>query len=332
MSNYFEKYKRRNLKQYDTILDKERSDLITDFEYYLTHEALNAYEIQYTKPDELINKETNSTERMVIKDVADNDKTAFDEKYLVCRLDCPIDVGSYVYWNGSYYILEFEEVITTMTHKKYTLRRCNQYFNIGYKGNIYHIPVNVTNLTMYSKGIHDYKYISNLDAKRTILVGANPVTSSLVVGSRLMGKDKQAYKITHKNDFEYTRRRDEKDGLIKWLILETAQLVEDDNENLVAYNPINESDGEQNKIYGNDRIHIGEESTYTIKYDKEVTFELDYDYEFCRITLNENNSCTLSVDLDFDVIGEVISLIVKDKDNNETIDILNIVVRGLGAY
>ena len=72
MSNYFEKYKRRNLKQYDTILDKERSDLIADFEYYLTHEALSAYEIQYTKPDELINKETNSTERMVIKDVADN--------------------------------------------------------------------------------------------------------------------------------------------------------------------------------------------------------------------------------------------------------------------
>lgn len=165
MSNYFEKYRKRNLKDFNTIEEKERNDMINDFEFYLTKEARSAYEIQYTRPDELINKETNLHERMVIKDIADNDKSAFDEKYLVCRLECPVDVGSYIYWNKSYYILEFEEVITTMTHKKYTLKRCNEWFNIGYKGEIYRTPVNITNLTMYSKGIHDYKYISNLDAK-----------------------------------------------------------------------------------------------------------------------------------------------------------------------
>lgn len=330
MSNYFEKYRKRNLKDFNTIEEKERNDMINDFEFYLTKEARSAYEIQYTRPDELINKETNLHERMVIKDIADNDKSAFDEKYLVCRLGCPVDVGSYIYWNKSYYILEFEEVISTMTHKKYTLKRCNEWFNIGYKGEIYRTPVNITNLTMYSKGIHDYKYISNLDAKRTVLVGANPITSSLRVGARLMGKDRQAYKITHKNDFEYTRREVPGDGLIKWLLLETTQLVEDDNDNLVAYNPFYDSSVKSGKIEGNDKIHIGEDLIYKIQYDEEVNFELDFDYGFCKITNVNNKECTISVDLDFDIIGEVITLIAKNK-NGETIDIKNITIRGLGA-
>ena len=330
MSNYFEKYRKRNLKDFNTIEEKERNDMINDFEFYLTKEARSAYEIQYTRPDELINKETNLHERMVIKDIADNDKTAFDEKYLVCRLECPVDVGSYIYWNKSYYILEFEEVISTMTHKKYTLKRCNEWFNIGYKGEIYRIPVNITNLTMYSKGIHDYKYISNLDAKRTVLVGANPITSSLRVGARLMGKDRQAYKITHKNDFEYTRRETPGDGLIKWLLLETTQLVEDDDDKLVAYNPFYDSSIKSGKIEGNDKIHIGEDLIYKIQYDEEVNFELDFDYGFCKITNANNKECTISVNLDFDIIGEVITLIAKNK-NGETIDIKNITIRGLGA-
>ena len=330
MSNYFEKYRKRNLKDFNTIEEKERNDMINDFEFYLTKEARSAYEIQYTRPDELINKETNLHERMVIKDIADNDKSAFDEKYLVCRLGCPVDVGSYIYWNKSYYILEFEEVITTMTHKKYTLKRCNEWFNIGYKGEIYRTPVNITNLTMYSKGIHDYKYISNLDAKRIVLVGANPITSNLRVGARLMGKDRQAYKITHKNDFEYTRRETPGDGLIKWLLLETTQLVEDDDDNLVAYNPFYDSSIKSGKIEGNDKIHIGEDLIYKIQYDEEVNFELDFDYGFCKITNANNKECTISVDLDFDIIGEVITLIVKNK-NGETIDIKNITIRGLGA-
>lgn len=330
MSNYFEKYRKRNLKDFNTIEEKERNDMINDFEFYLTKEARSAYEIQYTRPDELINKETNLHERMVIKDIADNDKTAFDEKYLVCRLECPVDVGSYIYWNKSYYILEFEEVISTMTHKKYTLKRCNEWFNIGYKGEIYRIPVNITNLTMYSKGIHDYKYISNLDAKRTVLVGANPITSSLNIGARLMGKDRQAYKITHKNDFEYTRRETPGDGLIKWLLLETTQLVEDDDDNLVAYNPFYDSSVKSGKIEGDDKIHIGEDLIYKIQYNEEVNFELDFDYGFCKITNANDKECTISIDLDFDIIGEVITLIAKNK-NGETIDIKNITIRGLGA-
>ena len=330
MSNYFEKYRKRNLKDFNTIEEKERNDMINDFEFYLTKEARSAYEIQYTRPDELINKETNLHERMVIKDIADNDKSAFDEKYLVCRLGCPVDVGSYIYWNKSYYILEFEEVITTMTHKKYTLKRCNEWFNIGYKGEIYRTPVNITNLTMYSKGIHDYKYISNLDAKRTVLVGSNPITSSLNVGARLMGKDKQAYKITHKNDFEYTRREVPGDGLIKWLLLETTQLVEDDDDNLVAYNPFYDSSVKSGKIEGDDKIHIGEDLIYKIQYNEEVNFELDFDYGFCKITNANDKECTISIDLDFDIIGEVITLIAKNK-NGETIDIKNITIRGLGA-
>lgn len=330
MSNYFEKYRKRNLKDFNTIEEKERNDMINDFEFYLTKEARSAYEIQYTRPDELINKETNLHERMVIKDIADNDKSSFDEKYLVCRLGCPVDVGSYIYWNKSYYILEFEEVITTMTHKKYTLRRCNEWFNIGYKGEIYRTPVNITNLAMYSKGIHDYKYISNLDAKRTVLVGSNPITSSLKVGARLMGKDKQAYKITHKNDFEYTRRETPGDGLIKWLLLETTQLVEDDDDNLVAYNPFYDSSIKSGKIEGDDKIHIGEDLIYKIQYNEEVNFELDFDYGFCKITNANDKECTISIDLDFDIIGEVITLIAKNK-NGETIDIKNITIRGLGA-
>ena len=114
------------------------------------------------------------------------------------------------------------------------------------------------------------------------------------------------------------------------MLLETTQLVEDDDDNLVAYNPFYDSSVKSGEIGGNDKIHIGEDLIYKIQYDEEVNFELDFDYGFCKITNANNKECTISVDLDFDIIGEVITLIAKNK-NGETIDIKNITIRGLGA-
>lgn len=329
MNNYLDRYRKRNLGDAKSILEKERLEIIGDFNEYLESHALSSHEVFYTKPDELPNLETNETERMAIIDVANNDKTNLDEKYLLCRNSCDIDVGCYIYWNDSFYLLIFEEVKPTMTHKKFTIRRCNRIVNIKYKGDVYNIPLSVLNLTLYSKGIHDYKYISTGDAKRNIFVGSNIVTNSMQVGYRIMASKGNAFKITHVNDFEYTRRSDDGTGLIKWLVLQTTLLPEDDKDESIAYNPISEGKVNNNSIDGNNSICIGQSNAYSIEYDGEIEFELDGRYSYASIKDNGNNTCELYQDVEFDEIGNMIGIIAKDKTTGETVDIKNVIIRGI---
>ena len=330
MSKYFDFYKKRVLGNANNIIDSNRQSIEDDFERYLTDDAVTAYEISYTKPDELPDLQKNSKELMAILDIADNDKTNHDEKKLLCRNSCPIDVGSYVYWNKSYYIVIFEDVVSTMSHKKYVLKRCNNFVNIKYNGKVYEMPTAMVNLTMYSKGIHDYGNISIGDAKRTLFVGCNEVTRAMQVGYRLLYSDTIASKITHVNDFEYTRRSDGGVGLIRWLTSETTILIEDDVDNLIAYNPISEGKVANSVIDGNDDISMGVVNTYSIEYDGVVTWQLDKRYMYTSLTDFGDNSCKIEQQFDetFSQVGIVIGLIAQDEEGN-TINIKNITIRGL---
>ena len=331
MSDFLHYYKKRVLGNANSILDANRKSIEDDFEYYLKHDAITAHEVIYTKPDEMINLKRNKKERVVILDIADNDKTNHDEKKLLCRNSCPIDIGSYVYWNKCYYIVVFEDILSTMSHKKYILKKCNNSLNIKYQGEVYSIPVTMVNLTMYSKGLHDYGNITVGDAKRTIFVGSNKITKALQPGYRFLFSDKNASKITHVNDYEYTRRSDGGVGLIKWLTMETTILIEDDKENLIAYNPTNEGKAKARKIDGKDSISMGEVNTYSVEYDGTVEFQLDGDFAFSILTNLGNNKCQISQQFDeeFSQIGTVIGLIAMDKENGITLDIKNITIRGL---
>lgn len=327
--SYFDNYKKRVLGASNTIKNREISEMTSEFEEYLQSAVTSDY-FSYTKIDELPDLDTNEKELMIINDVSQNDKTALDEKILLCRLNVNIDVGSYVYFNGNWFVIEFEENKSIQTHKKYIMRRCNNTLNFNYKGKIYNIPLSISNLTLYSKGIKDTKYLSEADAKRDVFIGSNPITRAIERGNRIMLNNLSTFRITHINDFEYTRRYDEEAGLIKWIVVQTLVLNEDDKENNVAYNPISEPDtSDVGKIHGKDFIYINEINKYKIDYAKEVEFILDFDYVNMVITKQGSNECSIKHNDSMDDLGDYFSLIARDKETKETIDIKNILVKGV---
>ena len=70
------------------------------------------------------------------------------------------------------------------------------------------------------------------------------------------------------------------------------------------------------------------DSSYSINYDGEVIFELDRRYSYSQLIDHGDNSCTLIQDVDFDVIGDSVCIIAKDKNTNATIDMIVVNVRG----
>ena len=135
-----------------------------------------------------------------------------------------------------------------------------------------------------------------------------------------------AFRINHINDFEFTRK-DLSPGLLKWLCSQCVLLQEDDLDNEIAYDPIADKENDF-EIIGDTGILPGEENVYSIYYDGEVVFELDRKYVYSQLINHIDNSCTLVQDVNFDVIGESICIIAKDKNTNATIDMIVVNVRG----
>ena len=329
MSSYFDNYKARVLGGANNLRNKRVNDIKRDFNRYLNWSP-TSHEIKYTKVDGLPILDEMSTMTAAITDIASNDKTALDEKILVCRIEEDIDVGCYVYWDDTWYVLAYEEHKSIPSHKKFTLRRCNHMLHLEYKGVIYDMPVSILNLTMYSAGLNEMKYMSELNGKRNIFVGGNPITRSIPIGSRIMVTQDMVYRIAHINDFEYPRRKDMTPGLIKWLVSQTVLLNEDDVENDVAYNKFRDPDSNGNsRINGDTFIFLGETNEYSIDYSGDVEFMLDATYTDIVLVDNGNNTCEVTKQIDFDDIGNSFMLIAKDKSTGDTIDMINIVVRGI---
>ena len=306
MGSYLDNYRKRNLGATNTILEREREEMISEFDDYLNNHALTSHVVHYTKPNELPNLETNETERMAIIDVANNDKTSLDEKYLLCRNSCKVDVGSYINFMNNWYIVQFEEVKPTKTHKKFTLKKCNNIIKFGYKGE------------------KDYRYLTISDSKIRVFVGANEITEAMIKGYRIKTVD-GFYKLTHVNKSDYTRTSKYVAGMIAWMAIETTDLPEDTDD--VAYNPFADAEVTEG-IFGKDFINMGEENTYRVDYKGEVEFALDKKYSDTSIMSQGNNECIIYQDVNFDVVGDMVTLIARDKNTNKTIDIISITIRG----
>lgn len=173
----------------------------------------------------------------------------------------------------------------------------------------------------------DGVYLSAGDAKNRVTFGTNPITRTIDVGSRIMITNKTLYRITNLTDFEYNDRIGE-NGLISCLALQTEGVAEDDYVNNIAYNRDN---GECNnsKIKGLSEIYLYSENEYSIEYDKEIEFVLDFNYVNTAIISQENNSCIVKHNDSMDDLGTNVMLIARDKESKETIDMLNILVRGV---
>ena len=326
MSNYLERYRKRQLGLSTSIKEREIDEMKNEFMEYLK-QSPTAREFVYTQPDELPDLTKNQKHMMAMVDCSDNDKTSLDEKYLEIPNDCNIDVGSYVHSGESWYIVIFEEEKTFHNHKKFVARRCNNLLRTKVDGKIYEIPISISYMTMYSKGENNTKYISEFSSSHNIYVGANPITIQFDEEDRVMLARNKPYSITNVNDVE-GRRHDYKPGLIKWLCYRTVLLKEDDIEEGIAYNP-NLKGYEVKEIKGNKFIFPGEENDYSVEYDGQVEFILDRRYPATSIMDNGDNTCTIIQDIDYDVIGDVVILIARDKDTKDTLNTININIRGL---
>lgn len=312
------RYKKKILNNTNTLREKETLELQWYFENVTLKTMPSVSHIQITDPDEYTITETTKYCDVILEDITNNDKKALDEKNMYTKISENIDVGCYIYFDNSFWLVIFKEHKTINDKKHFIVRRCNQFVNYKYKGKLYRIPVSIENLTMYSDGLADGVYISTEDAKRQIWFGNNPITRLLTVGTRVMLTHNTVFRITHINDFEFVGNETGSDGIIKALVLQTGVLKQDDLENNIAYNgeEIEKAPDieEEFKIMGSDKIYMGSYDTYTIN-KKSILFYLEGS-PYARLEKIDDNTCRIRVASDSKCVGQFITLIAKDKDNN----------------
>lgn len=330
LSNFLEEYKIFTLRGQKNKKEKLRYTARKTFEKTL-QKIPTAIDIQVTDVGEVTITEKTKTVTAIINNITDNDQTSLDEKEIYLPVGTNVDIGCYCFFDNCYWLFIFKEHKEIDAYMHFTLKRCNQIINYSYNGEIYNIPVSVINLTMYSDGINDTRYISMGDAKRHILYGSNHITKTIDAGSRIMLTRNSVFRVTHINDFEYNGRYSGADGLIKALTIQTILISEDDTENKIAYNIKNEElkNNNTDNITGLDYIYLGERSEYSIESNEDIEFILDTAYPNTVIINQGHNKCTIEQSSDIESVGENIMLIARNKNTKETISMFVITVRGV---
>lgn len=323
---YFENFKNRTMLGATSSKEKITNEMERNFIKYLNTSPTASYfkrtiieQVPVMDENNLPTDEIES-ELMAINDITENDDKALDEKTLLTMKDSQVDVGCYVFYDNSWFLVTFKESKEVNIYKKFIMRRCNQILNYEYHNKLYKIPLSIENLTMYSDGLNDGKYISFADAKRQMWYGSNPISRIINIGDRVMLTNKTTFRVTHINDFEYNGRYTGAYGLIKALVLQTTLVNEDDLENNAAWNKKASLDiQDKDKIFGEEIIQLGEKNTYSIDTNVDVEFKLDNPYEFATLTQN-GNTCEIQVSSNFRYYGESIMILAINKDTQETIN------------
>lgn len=315
------RYKRRVLHGTNTLREKETLELRWYFENVTLKTMPSVNHIQITDPDEFTVTETTKFCDVVLEDITNNDKKALDEKNMYTRIDENVDVGCYLFFDNSFWLVIFKEHKTIADKKHFIVRRCNQFINHMYNGKIYKIPVSIENLTMYSDGLADGVNITTEDAKRQIWYGNNPITRLLTIGTRVMLTHNSVFRITHLNDFEFVGNETGSDGIIKALVLQTAVLKEDDLKNNIAHNDDKEDfiiDNPQgNEFIGSDTVYIGSYEDYKINKSG-ILFRIESSPYAVVEQLNEN-TCRVRVSNASKYIGKYVTLVARDKKDPYTV-------------
>ncbi len=330
MNSYINNFKKRIGLGCSTPKEKRILQLRLSFKKYLK-ETPTCIEVPITDIDEVCITEDTKRAVVAINDITNNDKRSLDEKNLLVESDLNVDVGCYLFYDNCYWLTIFKEHKEMDTYKHFIIKRCNQFFNYKYKGQMYKIPIAVENLTLYSDGMADNKYTSVSDTKRQLYFGSNHITKTIDIDTRIMLTSKTVFRVTSINDFEYNGRETGVDGLIKAICLQDALISKDDTINNIAYNELSENDNVVipfDKIIGDEFITLGEENEYTIDYMRDVEWLLDKQYRFCNIINQDEKTCTLQSGTLAKYSGLEILLLAKDKETNETIDTKKITLRG----
>lgn len=242
----------------------------------------------------------------VINDYSENDQKTYDEKVIYLRhSEEDIGIGSYVEFDGFIWLIIFREHRAANVYRCFIMRKCNQVIKYEHQGTIYDIPCIVKNLTQYSDGLQDIVYTSVPDARRSITYSDNHVTYNIKLGHRFLVNNSNAYRVTHIQDFEYQADYNIANGIATCIAVHTSLLNEDDTDNNIAFN----------EEVTNDTIMIGSNLSYNMR---NCTWNIEYTSnkrDYVKVSNKEGN-CTVSVDMDFDLIGETFKLRALDFDGD----------------
>ena len=316
----FASYKRRTKRSGEGYKERAINEGIRNFRKTL-EENPTAHEVQATVPDEVCVTSDTRYLTALITDVALNDQRALDDKYIHVDVEENIDVGCYVKWQGINWLLVYQEVNGFPTHKTFVMKRCNQIFRFKQGEIIYDIPVSVTNLTLYSDGLADGKFLSKADAKRNIKFGSSPITRSIDLGNRIMLTGKTVFRITHIDNFS-------QEGVIACIGLQTALTPLDDTENNIAYNEdmtehVFEDTSVSSDIEGEEYIYLGSEEMYCIGAN-DISWELSDN--ICQVKSEEDGVCIVYATDDSKYIGHAVTLYAKQGES--IVDTKDITIKG----
>lgn len=244
----------------------------------------------------------------IINDYSENDQKTLDEKVLYVRHDENVGIGSYVEFDNFIWLVIFREHRSANIYKSFIMRKCNQILKYEYQDKIYDIPCVVKNLTQYSDGLQDIVYTSTPDSRRSIMYSQNYITSNIELGQRFIINNKRTFRITHIQDFEYKEGYEVQDGISTCIAVYTSLRDDDDVENNIAYN--------ENTAKKSDEIMIASSVSYKVD-DNSCVWEVEYTSnktDYVDISSNEG-ICKITLDMDFDLIGETFKLRASSLDN-----------------
>lgn len=320
--SYWDNYQSRVLKGATTSKERITNDLEQTFEKYL-NQSPTCIEVPISMPNQFPDLTELSKELVSINDISNNDKKSLDEKKLLTRNSLNIDLGCYLYYDNSWWLVIFKESKTINSYQKYIIRRCNQIIKYKYSGKVYDIPVSILNMTLYADGLQSNVYTTRQDTKRDVWYGSNEITNSIDIKTRLMLTRKTVFEVTHVNDFEYP-------GLIKVLVNQVESFDTDDNDNNVAWNPDDKDNSFEttHKIQGNKFIYQGGKNTYKIDGLSTIEWLLKESSEYVTLINNSDGTCTIQASSLSQSIGTKVILIARDKSSSVVVDSLTITIRG----
>lgn len=331
MPSYLDNFRKRTGLGHQDVRGKLITQAERTFERQLI-ESPSALRLLATKPNQIDIVNNDNWIDAILQDVSNNDIKAFDQKYLLVRKDEDFDLGCYIFFDNTYWLAMYKEHRVLDTHKKFTLTKCNNIFNYVVNGVRYEIPVYAQNLSLYSDGLADNKYTSQEDSKASVWYGESPITKAIKVNTRIMLGNRNVFRMTNINDFEF-RSAPGKTCAIKAMLLATTVTDEDDLDNNIAWNDCaksNEIDTNMIYIVGDEKVYIGSKKAY--KCSKDISYkhwEIECTDELRALIEFEvvEEHCEIKFPADIRFVGEKVTL--KLFTSNKIQDTLDITLKSM---
>lgn len=298
MSNFRNRMKATgcNLSNYETQEATENFNSLLDNRLSPT-----VHDVIYVKREDIGLNNNSTVIRTNVTDVAKNDQKVNDEKYFDFKLDSNVKSGDQIYWHDSWWIIYHEEKNSVITHKTFTGKKCNFDYKFKIEGIEYSVPCQLVNLTMYSDGMADKTYMTNLESSRKIIMSDNSLSKKIIFDTRLMLTDDTVFTVAHIDSFT-------REGVRELILSQTFLSSKDDKDKNIAYNK--NQDEYTDTIIGSDEIFLG----CTEEYSTELISGTDYDtwdinpVGCVSIDNITNDICTLICDEDISNVGTKVEL------------------------